>query len=212
MAKTACYIDGFNLYHAIDALGIQHLKWLNLWALAETFLRPEDSLARVVYFSALMMWEPGKVRRHKEYIAALQSVGVEPVLSKFLKSKKHCHAFDRYCSFTEEKQTDVAFSARIVCDVLTSDVERIVLVTADSDQVPTVAMIRGLKPQVHILVAPPPGRKQNAKELAHLAHDSREITHGRLDRCLFPRNVKDARGRIVARCPSKYNHPVWEKV
>ena len=37
MAKrVACYVDGFNLYHAIDDLRKPHLKWVNLWALAES--------------------------------------------------------------------------------------------------------------------------------------------------------------------------------
>src|SRR5829696_9188995 len=40
MSKVACYIDGFNLYHSIDELRKPHLKWVNLWALAESFVRP----------------------------------------------------------------------------------------------------------------------------------------------------------------------------
>lgn len=207
MSKTACYVDGFNLYHAVDSLGVPHLKWLNLKALAEIFLRPEDELHGVVYFSALMVWERGKSQRHKEYINALKAVGVEPVLSKFLQSDKHCRAYDRYCNFTEEKQTDVGFSARVICDVLTRDIQRVILITADSDQVPTVAAIRGLKPDIHVLVAPPPNRLQIAKELAFVAHDAREISSGRLERCLFPRNVKNAAGKVLARCPARYNHP-----
>ncbi len=28
MTRIIAYIDGFNLYHAIDSLGKPHLKWL----------------------------------------------------------------------------------------------------------------------------------------------------------------------------------------
>ena len=28
--RVSVYIDGFNLYHAIDALNENHLKWLDL--------------------------------------------------------------------------------------------------------------------------------------------------------------------------------------
>jgi len=39
MRNVIAYIDGFNLYHAIDELAQPHLKWLNLWALSSHLLR-----------------------------------------------------------------------------------------------------------------------------------------------------------------------------
>lgn len=207
MTRTACYIDGFNLYHAIEALEKPHLKWLNLHGLATSFLRRGDHLEQVVYFTAIMVWNQEKSRRHREYISALRAVGVEVILSKFQSSGKHCIRFDRYCSFREEKQTDVAFSSRILCDCLRDSVDRVVIVTADSDQVPTVAAIRGLIPKVQVSLACPPGRLRIARELGDVAHDFREISPGRLEQFLLPRNVRDARGRVAARCPALYNHP-----
>ena len=207
MTKTACYVDGFNLYHAVRGIGVPHLKWLNLMVLAKSFLRPADTLDSVIYFTAEMVWEPQKLQRHREYMKALRAVGVEPIISKFLTASKRCHAYDRYCDFREEKQTDVGFSARVIIDVLTKDVERVILVTADSDQVPTVAAIRGLSPATSVLIACPPGRMSIAKELRFVAHDAREISRGRIEKCLFPRNVRNAKGVVVARCPSKYSHP-----
>jgi formylmethanofuran dehydrogenase subunit E len=65
MNNVACYIDGFNLYHAIDSLGNERLKWLNLSKLASTFLRRDEQLVRVVYFTALLTIDPQKLQRHK---------------------------------------------------------------------------------------------------------------------------------------------------
>jgi hypothetical protein len=133
MAKnTAFYVDGFNLYHAIDALGKPHLKWLDLYALAKTFLTEGEKLTCVVCFSAYMKWNQQKLRRHREYVSALRAVGVEPILSEFQSAKKHCYKFDRYCNFREEKQTDVAFASRMICDALTGVADRIILLTADT--------------------------------------------------------------------------------
>lgn len=205
MAKTVCYIDGFNLYHAIDALGKQQLKWLNLRALAESFLHEEDSLVGVLYFTAIMVWDQQKCARHKAYLSALKSVGVECVISRFQKSNKYCRTNDRYCFFHEEKQTDVALASRILCDSLKGGIERIILITADSDQVPTIAAIRGLTPNIFITVVAPPQRAQIARELNSIAHDYREISEGRLAQCLFPRNVKNSYGRTIAICPAKYH-------
>lgn len=207
MDKTACYIDGFNLYHAIDALKIGYLKWLNLRVLSETLLRDKEALCAVVYFSAYMVWDNGKFKRHKEYIAALKTVGVEPIMSRFQSSNRHCRTFERYCNFREEKQTDVAFASRVICDSLSGNVDRVILMTADSDQVPTIAALRALTSNVHISLAIPPGRKQIARELIAVAHDFTVIEDGRLQRCIFPRNVRNERGQIAARCPASYQHP-----
>jgi len=38
--KVTVYIDGFNLYHSINALKKNYLKWLHVRQLAATFLRP----------------------------------------------------------------------------------------------------------------------------------------------------------------------------
>ena len=44
LKKVNVYIDGFNLYHAINALGDQRLKWINLRSLALSFVRPNERL------------------------------------------------------------------------------------------------------------------------------------------------------------------------
>jgi hypothetical protein len=54
--RVACYIDGFNLYHAIADLGKPHLKWVDLFALAQSLCRAEETLVKVAYFSAYATW------------------------------------------------------------------------------------------------------------------------------------------------------------
>jgi hypothetical protein len=75
--KVACYVDGFNLYHAINDLNKPHLKWLNLWALAESLCRPGETLVKVAYFSAYATWLPAQYARHRKFVTALTHVGVE---------------------------------------------------------------------------------------------------------------------------------------
>lgn len=86
MSRVCCYVDGFNVYHAIDALGRPELKWLSLMALAKSFLGKIDSMISVTYFTAAMRWNPEKAQRHREYIAALAASGVEVIESRFQKS------------------------------------------------------------------------------------------------------------------------------
>jgi len=204
MPKVSCYIDGFNLYHAIRALGRPELKWLNLKALGNSFLEKNDTLVSVTYFTAPMVWEPEKYHRHMEYITALKSTGVDVVKSRFLKTNKYCKGFERYCHFHEEKQTDVAFAVRVLRDAHLGLMDRAIFITADSDQIPTVRELTESFPTLVVHIAAPPGRMREARELCDAANKRSEITAGRLASCLLPRNVTDDTGRIIARCPASY--------
>jgi len=50
--QVISFIDGFNLYHAINNLNQSHLKWLNLHSLSKTFIKSKSEiLSKVFYFS-----------------------------------------------------------------------------------------------------------------------------------------------------------------
>ncbi|MEA2783580.1 MAG: hypothetical protein QOK29_5139 [Rhodospirillaceae bacterium] len=57
MRKVVAYIDGFNLYHAIDDLRKPYLKWLDLHALARSICGNDETLVGVKYFSAYATWK-----------------------------------------------------------------------------------------------------------------------------------------------------------
>ena len=158
----------------------------------------------MTYFPAVLKWSTEKYQRHMAYISALEASGVEVIQSKFLKSSKYCRGNDQYCEFNEEKQTDVALAVRILADAYAGLADKVILVTADSDQIPMVQHVRTSFPRVSIMIAAPPGRLRVARELCSVASDFKEITEGRLRNCLLARNVPDAAGVIVARCPLRY--------
>lgn len=204
MSQVACYIDGFNLYHAVRALERPELKWLNLRALARSYTSPGDDLISIVYFTAILKWDAEKAARHRAYIRALHASGVEVVESRFQKVGKYCRANSRYCDFHEEKQTDVAFALRVFRDALAGIADRVILITADNDQIPLVKHVREERPTIAIEIAAPPGRRQHARELCGVATSFSEISEGRLRTCLLPRDVVDSAGNTVARCPAVY--------
>jgi hypothetical protein len=90
MLRTGCYIDGFNLYHAVDDLADHALKWVNLQAVAISLLRAGDALAFTKYFSALSTWSAEKRARHLAFIKAQQVHGVEVRLLGFKTVEKKC--------------------------------------------------------------------------------------------------------------------------
>ena len=82
--RVACFIDGFNLYHAIARLGRPHLKWLDLPRLMQRYVHAASQrIDAIYYFSAYADWLPAARRRHRAYVAALGAQGVAPVMGKF---------------------------------------------------------------------------------------------------------------------------------
>lgn len=199
-----CYVDGFNLYHAVSELGAPHLKWLDLMTLARSFLAPEEQLRGVVYFTAVADWNPDKARRHRKYIAALRARGTEVVQSRFQRVTKACKAWSRSCPFQEEKETDVALASRVLVDALTLDISKQIVVTADTDQVPMFRHVRAARSDLELVLAIPPGRLTRAHALRALASSYVEIHPTRLGGCLLPRSIVNADGKIVATCPADY--------
>lgn len=153
--RVRVYIDGFNLYPAIVELKDSRLKWLNFKKLAETLVRQTEILDEVNLFTAVLTWDQQKQQRHENFLKACAAVDVQVHRANFKRSYKRCLTFDRTCEFQEEKQTDVAIAVKMVADALSGSVDRVILITADSDQVPAVKFIRGL-PNVEMSIVFPP--------------------------------------------------------
>lgn len=66
--NAALYVDGFNLYHAINDLQKNYLKWLDLWPLGELIIpRQSQKLRKVVYCTAVKTTDHEKMLRHRQY-------------------------------------------------------------------------------------------------------------------------------------------------
>ncbi|MBI3444768.1 MAG: hypothetical protein HY055_05300 [Magnetospirillum sp.] len=74
-SRIACFIDGFNPYHALHSLKRPELKWLDLRKLLANFIDPSrHELTDIYYFLAYAERLPGPCSRHKEYVRALEGV------------------------------------------------------------------------------------------------------------------------------------------
>lgn len=204
MLRAGCYIDGFNLYHAVHELDDQTLKWLNLEKLASSLIRQDDKLVFTKYFTALATWSMEKRARHVSFINALEFHGVEVHKLGFKRVEKKCLRSGFRCKFYEEKQTDVDLATSIIDDAYQGTIDKVILVTADSDQIPTLKLLRLRFPKIEITVAAPPERKQVARELMGFGDHKVELDANRLRACLLPRNVVDANGKTIAIAPSIY--------
>lgn len=203
------YIDGFNLYHALDRIGDNRLKWLDHSKLAKTLLRDGEALGEIYFFTAVVTWDTAKQQRHTAYLKALRAVGVTVVESNFRKQPRHCYEMQRTCRFREEKKTDVAIATTFLTDAFTKSCVRAVLITSDSDQVPTVKAARRANPELEItLLQPPapPGGNGSARELGALfsGKNRKKLNPGLLHRCLLPQDVYSSLGVKAATRPATY--------
>jgi hypothetical protein len=182
-SPLSVYVDGFNLYHAIDEFGVNKYKWINLWLLADSFRKPSEHLVSVVFFTAILNWNQQKQARHKTYITAQRVFNVEVFESNFKRVTRRCAKMGFLCPRHEEKQTDVAIAVRVPRDA---------------------KELRASFPTKRVTLAAPPGRAEYAKELGQFAHERKPISAGRLGRCIMERDIFNAKGKKVATMPASY--------
>lgn len=190
--KVIVYIDGFNLYHGIKtAFGDKYL-WLNMMAMSQGFLRPEDELVAVRYFTTKVIDQPAKEARQSRLLKAMDASGVETHLGKFQRRTIECRKCHATWRSYEEKFTDVAIGVRMVEDAATRQCDRMILVSADSDLIPAIESVRRVNAGVRLIVAFPP--KRQSVDLRKLADGHFAIGEDTLRSALFPPVVTTADG------------------
>ena len=201
MNKTAFFIDGFNLYHSIANPTFPHIhkyKWLNLSDLCKIYLPQNEKLVGIYYFTSWTFWNLEKRKRHAVYIKALETCNVTPIYGEFKAVEKRCDAKCKKLYYTyEEKETDVNIAITLFKMAHLNKFDRAIIITGDSDQVPTIKMMKELFPTKQIEVIIPFGRK--AKELKKVAHKSFKIKELQLLNCQFPSEIDLGNNNFLAK-------------
>lgn len=201
--RAVVYVDGFNLYHAIERLPGKHLRWLSLLDLARVIIRRRsETLAKVICFTAIASHKGDATqRRHVAYISALRATGVEVVLGRFKQRSQSC----RHCSHTwlshEEKETDVNIAVRLVRDGFKDVYDVCYLISGDTDLIPAVRTLKNDLPQKQIVGVLPPHRR-HGRQLLDAAHRSIRLNEKHITRCRLPEEL-EYKGQLVT-CPANW--------
>lgn len=207
--RGAIYVDGFNLYHAIDDLGENYLKWLNLRRLGELIARGHArTIGRVVYCTAFFPGDFGKKKRHQAYVDALELVDVECLRGHTVREPMECKSPDCLHRWDEprEKETDINVALSLYGDAHRDLYDVAFLITADSDQAATLRAMRNEFPNKKLVTVVPPGREPS-KHLRDLSHATLKLTSDHIDECVFPGLVSRSGKKAVIR-PSEYDPPI----
>lgn len=170
--RTIFYVDGFNFYYGIRKQSRIDQKWrkaywIDFVSLFSQFLGPNDVLEKVKYFTASPT-NSGKNSRQSALFKAndiLNDGKLEIIRGKYVDRDLTCPDCRTHFTKPEEKRTDVNIATHLIGDCSLNLVDKIVLVTADSDLVPPLEFIAKHYAEKKVKVYFPPSNFSN--DLAH---------------------------------------------
>ena len=167
--RTTFYFDGFNFYNGLKSAITKDpiwkkYYWLDLVKFADQFISKNQIITSVKYFTAEPL-QPDKAHRQSALFKAnklLNGEKVEFIKGKYTRKRIRCMADCRQTFSTyEEKRTDVNISVQIMGDCAFDKTDVLVLISADSDLVPTIEYLINYYPQKTIKVFFPPCRRSD---------------------------------------------------
>jgi uncharacterized LabA/DUF88 family protein len=219
MERVVCFVDGFNVYHALVSLWKQyniqsnHLKWLDLNKLIENRLNVNQELVDIYFFTARPSFykntsNASKIDRYTAYTEALKYTGVKVVEGRF-KDKdewvycKPCGEIKKRKS-KEEKESDVNFACWLLRLAHEDGFDKAMILSQDTDLLPPIRHIKELFPDKKFGFMLPPHRlfPQAYKDEVRDGIDERiRIKTKHLENALLPAKI----GGIIR--PLEYTPP-----
>jgi len=197
--RVVAYVDGFNLYFGLKSdQGRKHL-WLDLQALAESLLLPDQELREVHYFTARVRDDPDGEVRQAVYLDALANHcgKVRRVEGRFQERTRSC----RFCGARwigyEEKETDVNIAIALMEGAVRDTYDTALLISGDSDLRPTIAAVKRLRPRKRIVAAFPPQR--NSASLIRAVDGYVRIGRDKIRNAQLPSKIVAAGGVVLKR-------------
>jgi uncharacterized LabA/DUF88 family protein len=160
MARIFFFVDGLNLYHAFeDHEQYRKYKWISVAKLCKCYVTDKrDSISGIEYFTALAIWDLGKVARHTLFIKAQQNDGVEVVYGEFKIRDRKCRICKRDYKSPEEKQTDVNIALHLFELAIKDRYDKAIVISGDTDLLPAIKAVRRMFPSKQVGVVIPIGR------------------------------------------------------
>ncbi len=183
VAKIVFFVDGFNLYHALDRSAqapephrYHKYKWVSLTKLANCYVTDKkDVIVGIEYFTTLATWDPKKVARHRLFIKAQEDEGVAVIYGEFKRKDRICRLCHRTFRSVEEKQTDVNIALRLFQLAVQDRYDKAIIISGDTDLLPAIKAVQSTFPGKQIGVVIPIGRaSEDLKKQADFHYKMKE--------------------------------------
>lgn len=219
-SRVAVYVDGLNLFHALDTFSfrsieeggadLRHLKWLCLNTLARHLIRSKsESVEKVKYFTAfaehLKGTKPHLLMQQITYQRAVAAQGAECIMGRFKKKRVWCSVCNAYRPTREEKETDVNLAVSLLDDAYQDVFDTFLVISTDTDFHPAISLVKRRFPEKQFVTVSPPGRP-HAQELLALADRHASITERMLESSRLPELIQLSNGKII-HCPPDFCLP-----
>jgi len=193
--KVNFYIDGFNFYFGLRAQSIlipnwKQYYWLDMVKFCENFLGQNQELNKVKYFTARPL-SSGKASRWSAFLGANRIINegkFETINGNYQKKDINCPKCNKLSQHPEEKMTDVNIATQMIGDCYNKKIDKIVLITGDSDLLPPLEFINEYVEGVSIKLVFPPERQ--SYELYQFMKSKRiRVTHLSRNESFFKNSI-----------------------
>jgi uncharacterized LabA/DUF88 family protein len=201
MRRTILFIDGFNLYHALNNVKRYHrYKWLDFAKLAQCYVSGKDIIEDIYYFTALANWSPSKMQRHKVLLRAQKAFGVKVVCGMFKKVDRTCRICNREYKTYEEKKTDVNIAVYLLNLAFLDRYDKAILISGDTDLIPAIEAVQQTFPSKEVGVVLPIGR--SSEQLKQVCNFHMKMKEHHLKSCMLSEKIDLGGGLKLQRPPS----------
>jgi uncharacterized LabA/DUF88 family protein len=199
--RVIVYVDGFNFYYGLKTMKWKKFYWLDIVGFFERMLTPDQELMEVHYFSARPINDQSAYdNQNSLFLANKLNPKFKLTLGKFLKKEKSCkHHPLNVCNSYEEKETDVRIATQIINDVYKNRCDITIVVSADSDMIPALELIRDMNHDHPVYVYFPPLR--HSVSLTNIANGVRKLSEYkvRFRQSVLPNEVTLPNGYVLKR-------------
>ena len=200
--QVIVYVDGYNFYYGLRNGGVKWKRfyWLDIVKFFERMMLPNQELVEVNYYSARPLDDQQAADNQDVLFSAnLLNPKFKLHLGRYKKKKFKC----QNCGFKnktyEEKESDVRVATGMLVDMYKKRCDITIVVSADSDMIPSVEIIKQAAPEHPVHVFVPPTQKSFA--LASKCDHVVWLGHyrARFVQSMLPENVTLKNGYIVHR-------------
>lgn len=197
--RVIVYVDGFNFYYGLKSKGWRKYYWLNVVDFFEKFMKSDQTLVEVNYFSAPSIDGQSRSRQSLLFQANKMNPKFFLHLGKYSTKQVECVKCKHQSNKHEEKKTDVAIASRIIRNVAKDICDISILVSADTDVIPALELVRELNPSHKLFVYFPPNRRSS--DLQHFCDSKIDLDRyeSRFKSEQLPENVTLNNGFVIAK-------------
>ncbi len=207
--KIIAYIDGFNLYFGLREAGYKRYYWLNILSLISSYVRKEQQLEYVNYYTARINGRDVKRQKRQEiYLRAIETLQKTRIIygryqdkdidcPYYLTQPPICNNCPGKFHFDNEKQTDVNIAIDLINDARDNKFDLAILITGDTDLIPAIKYVKEQCKNKHVFVIFPPNR--NNVDVGKTASAKEVLGRKKLKDHQFPDHLADKMGDQIQR-------------